>query len=249
MLVSGRSRLISRGYRTRLINNFADIGAAVSLFRLDQTAEALLLEQPESGLGYQVVLLRGSPLVVFNATTAIPLSELRSRRFTAEDYFLLSGNPETMGPQESLSFEGSLDVVFSQFDPELRSSEFGLSFSETAIEPSDVAIPMGVPQSYYRYSAYYRDKRLDSRGNFLPGTYATTYPDMHFVPSGFAAVGRYALPNPASARFVFGVVTFDRPTLIGTATPNFGQAGGGVEVLFGNGARNRPGTSFQINLG
>ena len=219
------------------------------LFRLDQTAIARLLEQPESGLGYQVVLLRNSPLVVFNATTAIPLEELRSRSFTAEDYFLLSGDPETLSTQESLRYDGSLDVVFSQFDPELRSSVFGLSFSETAIEPSESAIPTRLPQSYYRYSAYYRDKRVDSHGNFLPGTYATTYPDMHFVPSGFAAVGRYALPNPASARFVFGIVTFDRPTLIGTATPNFGQAGGGVEVLFGNGAQNRPGTSFQINVG
>ena len=219
------------------------------IFRLDQPAIARLLEQPESGLGYQVVLLRDSPLVVFNATTAIPLEELRSRRFTAEDYFLLSGNPEILSTQESLRYDGSLDVVFSQFDPELRSSEFGLSFSETAIEPSETAIPIRLPQSYYRYSAYYKDKRVDSHGNFLPGTYATTYPDMHFVPSGFAAVGRYALPNPASARFVFGIVTFDRPTLMGTATPNFGQAGGGVEVLFGKGAQNRPGTSFQINVG
>jgi len=72
---------------------------------------------------------------------------------------------------------------------------------------------------------------------------------MHFVPSRFAAVGRYALPNPASASYIFHIVTFDRPTLIGTATPNFGQAGGGVEVFFSTGATNRPGTSFQINVG
>jgi hypothetical protein len=37
--------------------------------------------------------------------------------------------------------------------------------------------------------------------------------------------------------------------MMGTATPNFGQAGGGVEVLFGNGAKNGPGLSFMIDAG
>jgi hypothetical protein len=57
------------------------------------------------------------------------------------------------------------------------------------------------------------------------------------------------MPNPASAPFVFSILTFDRPTLMGAATPNFGQAGGGVEVLFNAGATNRPGVSFMINAG
>ncbi len=83
----------------------------------------------------------------------------------------------------------------------------------------------------------------------MPGTYATTYSDFHLVPSGFAAVGRYALPNPASARFLFQITTYDRPTFMGTATPNFGQAGGGVEVFFQSQATNAPGASFMIDIG
>lgn len=221
----------------------------MTLLRLDEPSTTRLLEQPETGLGYQVVLFQGKPLVVFNATIAIPLEDLRSKRFTADDYSLLSDDPETPTTQEVLRYDGSLDVVLSLLDPKLQSSRFGLSFSENAIEPSKKVIPENLPQSYYRYSAYQRDKRVDVAGNYLPGTYATTYQDMHFVPSGFAAVGRYALPNPASARFVFCIVTYDRPTLMGTASPNFGRAGGGVEVIFEKGARNEPGKSFRISLG
>ena len=43
--------------------------------------------------------------------------------------------------------------------------------------------------------------------------------------------------------------TFDAPSLVGAATPNFGQAGGGVKVLVNYGAMNRPGNSLPINLG
>jgi hypothetical protein len=55
--------------------------------------------------------------------------------------------------------------------------------------------------------------------------------------------------NPALTPGVFSILTFDRPTLMVAATPNFGQAGGGVEVLFNAGAAERPGVSFMINVG
>lgn len=225
----------------------------MTLFRVDPLMQQRLIDKPESGLGYQIVRYRRSnhdPLVVFNATTAIPLSELRSRTFTAEDEALISGEAGPFFSHERLDFSDDFSVVFSQFDPRQRGKDtFGLAFSEAAVEPSDLVVPSGIPQAYYRYSAYAKDNRVNSHGHFVPGTYATTYTDMHFVPSGFAAVGRYALPNPASACNLFSIVTLDRPTLMGTATPNFGQAGGGVEVLFGFGAKNLPGTSFRISLG
>jgi len=223
----------------------------VPLFRVSDSASERLVGQPESGLGYQLVQYRREkgPLVVFNASTAIPLSELRERKFSEEDYDLLSGNPEMPGSFESLSMDDDYTVVFSQLDPSMRRDSFGLSFTETPVAPSEMAIPSNRPRSYYRYNAYYKDRRITWKGDFVAGTYATTYADMHFVPSGFAAVGRYALPNPASARYIFTLVTFDRPTLMGTAAPNFGQSGGGVEVLFAAGANNRPGTSFPIDVG
>ena len=221
----------------------------MTIYSLGPNTIQRLVDQPESGIGYQIVRYRNDPIVIFNATAAIPLKELRESRFHSEDLDALSDNPEATGNHEHLDLNDEAVVVFSLLDQNLRKDDFGLSFSEAVVEPSDKIIPSGVPRSYYRYSSYYKDKRIMPNGDFLPGTYATTYSDMHFVPSGFAAVGRYALPNPASACYLFTLVTFDRPTLMGTATPNFSQAGGGVEVLFGNGAKNKPGASFKINIG
>ncbi len=224
----------------------------MALFRLDAKTSTILVRQPESGMGFQIVRYRNNGLLIVNATVAIPLEELRSRRFTEEEYLSLAGDPnEPLGKFfESLSLHDEIEVVFSILDAEVRRDTFGLSFSETASEPPDLAIRAGVPHSYYRFSPFIRDKRVDkSTGTFLPGTYATTYADIHHVPSGFAAVGRYALPISTSARFVFQIVTTDRPSLIGTTAPNFGQAGGGVEVLFKNGATPCPGCSFSINVG
>ena len=222
------------------------------LFRVRGETSRRLIQQPESGMGYQVIAIREAGMVVFNATVAIFLEELRSRQFSDQEYNLLSGDPENpaLRDLEPLEIREDFLVVFSIFNRPQGNSRFGLTFAESAVAPSETVIPPGVPHSYYRYSPYYMDRRIHPQsGNFLPGTYATTYPDMHFVPSGFAAVGRYALPNPASARFVFPIVTVDRPALMGTATPNYGQAGGGVEVFFANGAAHLPGACFQINAG
>jgi hypothetical protein len=141
-------------------------------------------------------------------------------------------------------------LAFSNFGTESQDPGVDLLASDTVSVPPINVIPPNRPHAYYRFSPYWHDCRVDARtGDFLPGTYATTYNDLHFVPSGSAAVGRYALPNPASAGYVFQIVTFDRPTLMGTATPNYGQAGGGVEVLFANGGKQGRGLSFMINAG
>jgi hypothetical protein len=47
----------------------------------------------------------------------------------------------------------------------------------------------------------------------------------------FAVVGRYALPNLLPATYRFDIaVAMGVPGLVGTVSPAFGQAGGGVEV-------------------
>jgi hypothetical protein len=171
-------------------------------------------------------------------------------RFSDEDYEVLSGDPdgEKVTGLTTRDIFLNFELAFSDFEAELRTRPINLNFNRNAIEPSPRIFAPNTPYSYYRFAAFYRDKRVDPTG-FKPGTYATTYNDLHFVPSGFAAVGRYALPNPASAQYVFQIVTFDHPDLMATATPNYGQAGCGVEVYFKNGARNAAGCSFRISAG
>ena len=63
-------------------------------------------------------------------------------------------------------------------------------------------------------------------------TYVTTSNDAVHVNSGFSVVARYALPLPLAAnhRIEYKI---PKGTMIqvGTVAPNFGQAGGGVEVF------------------
>ena len=86
---------------------------------------------------------------------------------------------------------------------------------------------------FVRYSAFATDRRINQDGSVRSGTYVTTENDASHVPSGLSVVGRYALPNPAPARYRF-VLSPPGGTRIrcGAAAPKFGQAGGGVEVLF-----------------
>ena len=88
---------------------------------------------------------------------------------------------------------------------------------------------------FVRYSAFLNDRRIGPGGSVLPGTYATTIHDDRLVPSSLSAVARYALPNPTPAIHRF-VISPSPQTRIhcGTVTPQFGQAGGGVEVRFGD---------------
>ncbi len=223
----------------------------MALYYIGIKTSKRLLKEPETGMGYQIIDYRQSQLVIFNATIAIPLEELRAKSFTENDYTLLSGNPDKeAGKSERIDINDEILIISLLQGTQMQTDTYGLSFSESVVEPPESIISSKVPHAYYRYSAYYRDKRVDSRtGNYSPGTFATTSADMHFVPSGFAAVGRYALPNPASAKYVFHLVTYDKPNLMGTAAPNFGQSGGGVEVLFKDGATNKPGASYGISAG
>ena len=85
-----------------------------------------------------------------------------------------------------------------------------------------------------RFSAFQPDRRVDPvTGDFVRGTYAAPESELPFAPTGFAAVGRFALPNnvPASHRYTIRAPVGTMVSF-GTVTPAFGQAGGGVEAFF-----------------
>jgi hypothetical protein len=92
-------------------------------------------------------------------------------------------------------------------------------------------------EQFARFSAFLKDRRIQPDGSLLPGTYVTSKLDANFATSGFAVVGRYALPNimPAVHRFDI-VVSGTISGLVGTVAPAFAQSGGGVEIEFTAGA-------------
>ena len=94
---------------------------------------------------------------------------------------------------------------------------------------------------HYRCESWPTSIRIDLQNNkVLAGTFGFPASELPFVPTGFAAVGRYALPNlpPACRRY-----ELQPPdgTLVncGASVPLNGQSGGGVEVLFPNDFNNR----------
>lgn len=92
--------------------------------------------------------------------------------------------------------------------------------------PSDVFI---------RISAFRNDLRIAPDGSLPSGTYSTSYFDFTAVPNAFAAVGRYALPNPVPPVHLFEIrPPAGTPILVGTVRPFYRQAGGGTEVVFQN---------------
>jgi hypothetical protein len=87
---------------------------------------------------------------------------------------------------------------------------------------------------FRRYLAALPDRRFVS-GQLTAGTYLTSQLDAAHADSAFGAVGRYALPIPLP---VNQVVQYELPAgttiEVGTVAPNFGQAGGGVEIHLPN---------------
>lgn len=85
----------------------------------------------------------------------------------------------------------------------------------------------------YRYSLLRSDPRVGPNGELAPGTYAAPSSDMPFVPTGFSAVGRYALPALLPRCYRFKIAPPDGTAMkVGACQPSFGQAGGGVEIEF-----------------
>jgi hypothetical protein len=205
-----------------------------------------LLEQPESGMGYQKV--------------EIISRDGRRRRGTAfnAEYLVYAGESldrlkAITEPSRRLQMLDRNELGFGEEIVELKilsnsvPSESRIREGDRDTRPSESGASGSVPEAlqgkeqFKRFSAFENDRRVTAGGALLPGTYTTSAEDAKQVHSGRDAVRRYALPNPAPAVNVF---TIDPPvpaTILqrGVAQPAYGQPGGGVEVIFVNGSPDR----------
>ena len=179
------------------------------IYPLNENQRQQLLGQAEYGMGYQ--LTRDRSYVFLNAEIAINLvdGELRADVGWLNEFLPQEGANQAM--LDGLpGYNGGLEVATHG------------SYRSTTL----------ANETFWRYSAFRRDRRILAGGSVMSGTYATTQNDSTLVTSGLGAVGRYALPNPTPARYVH---TLHPPTgeviMCGNSAPLFGQAGGGVEIL------------------
>jgi hypothetical protein len=210
----------------------------MELIEIPRDAVKVLVDAPEVGMGYQ----RGTLLA--------PDGRSLEGFFVAASYFIPEDSPDLRENPAARD----LSKLLLLLEPP-RPSTYGRSSpppiiglqSPASINPAILSAQPGSPPHqgttiasdvFYRLSAFMKDRRVRPDGSLAPQSYCTSETDMTVVPSGLAAVGRYALPTRISARYVFEVRPgAGVPILFGTVTPNYGLAGGGVEVYFPVGTR------------
>jgi hypothetical protein len=221
------------------------------MYSLNAQGKQSLVELPETGMGFQIVEAviwgRKKPLLVLNASEAIDLSQIGLEIGGDPSAILRNGlriievlksgvvDTMTMAPAPH-SFR-----LLSSRVPIARAATAALTTPLVALPSSLVKhVTLTANRTFRRFSAFSPDHRVDPvTGNFVAGTYAAPESEIAFVPTGFAAVGRFALPNkvPASNHYEIEAPT-GTSVDFGTVAPAFGQAGGGVEAYFANAVTN-----------
>ncbi len=210
------------------------------MFRLSDTETNQLLEEAETGMGYQLVevtrrdntMQRG---FAYNAELVLVDTEPR-RLMLADSYArLLEEAPGTVGEIKSIRVvgEGASILVADQVHD--SDNPYG------ALHGPASGAPFGTTrqgETFTRFSAYRNDRRITPAGRLRAGTYATTEQDAEHVKTGAEAVARYALANPQPASHVFTIHPSEGTVMQrGLVHPAHGQPGGGVEVIFTNGTQ------------
>ena len=223
------------------------------MWNLDRTAIEDLTGLPETGMGFQLVEAQiwgiPTPLLVFNSDRAIDLSKI-GLEFGDDPTVVLRNGLRIV---EALKL-GVVTTIFSSPTPSsfrLLNARVGFP-SSTNLPMASWGVRVALPSSlvkhdklktnrvFHRFSAFNPDRRVDPlTGNFLAGTYAAPASEAPFVPTGFIAVGRFALPSNLPASFHYEIEAPTETSVdFGTVAPAFGQAGGGVEAYFANAVAN-----------
>ena len=223
-----------------------DSRRGLMLQRVSESLQRSLLEQPESGMGYQIAVVDHARYLILDAAIAVPVQAVELVRLLPEE----SGQSQQghafidqwgrypvgrLAKDAAEALNGMAEKWLTEKDPlSLTAGLPELGGTTSQMETHRSYLSMSRPgELFVRYSAFASDRRINPDGSVRSGTYVTTENDASHVPSGLSAVGRYALPNPAPARYRF-VLSPPEGTRIrcGAAAPKFNQAGGGVEVLF-----------------
>lgn len=195
-----------------------------------------LLDQPETGMGWQVVEFRYATnqwlTVILNGESALDLSDGVPLVREASDSQRLRSQLRTPSPELRATVLKTTDDRVARL---LRAERYGTSGDPASEAPVVQSEPY---ERFLRFSAFENDLRIRDDGSVRDGTYVTTYEDgIGHVRTGMDAVGRYALPNPDPAIHRYHL----KPPVVipvrrGTTQPANGQPGGGAEVIFEKGA-------------
>lgn len=184
--------------------------------------------KPETGMAFQIVETPSGFVAVLEDQSALPCYRDQQFYDVAD---LLAGEPIPNTRRDAVLNVSTVLADRATAFTALQGASISPSFTGNA-----GAVPLIASYPLLRATIFYRclSSAVDPRyvsGQLSAGTYLTTRLDTTYVNSGFATVGRFALPIPLPACHVIqyelspGVIIN-----VGTVAPMFGQSGGGVEV-------------------
>lgn len=220
------------------------------MWNLGDDAITSLTMLPETGMGFQLVEamvigpITPTPLLVLNSEWAIDLRQIDLTPGDDPTAILRNGLRviETMRSQPIVTMVSAPQPRIIRL-LNARIGSIPKSAGAAAAGPK-IALPSSLVKHdnlsknrvFHRFSAFNPDRRVEPvTGSFLPGTYAAPESEVPFVPTGFVAVGRFALPNNLPASYHYEIeAPVGTSVDFGTVAPAFGQSGGGVEAYFSN---------------
>jgi len=222
------------------------------MIRLASNTTQQLLEHFETGMGYQLV--RGNlssryrhhvdedAYYVMNAELLLSRSELPLFRERVRTRLLEQMQPHQIYKQILETAEPSPEFVLQEVFTRAKARLFFREAEAPALGGASSHSPKATTESerFARFTAFLNDRRITEDKGLLPGTFGTTKEDSEKVKTGKEAVARYALPNPDPAIFRFPIAPPSGTVhQVGVVQAAFGQPGGGVEVLFGDGVASK----------
>jgi hypothetical protein len=208
------------------------------MYRITATQQRSLLEQPESGMGYQLVEIvtdtnQTLRALAYNAELVLP--EGRDHRVMIHEYLTakLANDRLETGVREIRVLSRPADRA--KFLVNEAVAAYGQHTYKGPAKDAPI-VKTKADELFRRFCAFANDRRITADGKLTPGTYATTLSDSMHVKTGKQAVARYALPNPEPAVHRFTILPGAGLDIqYGIVEPAYGQAGGGVEVIFPGG--------------
>lgn len=195
----------------------------------DKQLKELCNNYQETGMGFYVCeLADGNLISVLNDGTVLPLYKFTG--FYGLDELLkgeeIPDNRQSKHLQINNVFKDTPSALIA-----LQAAQISPQYTGNAgAIPLIVSHKLPVDTVFYRCCRSATDHNQQG-GNLKIGTYLTTQLDYPYANTGLAAVGRYALPIPLPACYVFQYELPAGITIrVGTVAPAFGQAGGGVEI-------------------
>lgn len=203
---------------------------------------------PEFAMGIQYGVLEGDLVAIVGGQIVVTTSDIPG---LYESVLGLSFY------QRDLEFDDAL-IRFTQWKEDLNQVKSvdgidpvagdphitGFIMTPTAVPPAHPGTPTppyghlpftGNTQAgdtYYRCEPYPTSRRLIAPNIIVADTYAIPESEDGLYPTGFSAVGRYALPCFFPACYKWTIKPIPGQVKCGTVVPQFGQAGGGVEIMF-----------------